>query len=167
MQNVWVISRGVGGRNATFEYYESKDDAKARAAALESKARQEFEELDARVDLGVTWEQYREIQDLQVHSIEVPHRESVNPHDDVVTPTGEVPRGRIWVVLEDGRPEEGRSYLDSEDEAKDEVWSRNWSRWEYYESNPDAAGMTFARYRSEYSPGNYDYAPVDPGPMQT
>lgn len=166
MQNVWVISRGVGGRNATFEYYATKDGAKARVAALESEARQEFEALDTRVDLGVTWEQYREIQDLHVHSIEIPHHESVNPHDDVVTPTGEVPTGQIWVVLEDGRPEEGRPYFDTEDQAKGEVWNRNWSRWEYYLLALEAADMTFAQYRAANNPGSYDYVPVDAGPVR-
>lgn len=161
MQNVWVASRGVGGRNATFEYYATTDGAKARVAALESETRQEFEALDARADLGVTWAQYREIQDLQVHSIEVPHRESVNPHDDVVAPTGQ-----IWVVLDDGRPEEGRPHFDTEVQAKDEVWDRNWSRWEYYQSALEAADMTFAQYRAANNPGSYDYAPVDPGPVQ-
>lgn len=165
MQNVWIISGGAVGRHTTFEYCPTQAEASARIEALETAARESFEEHDARVDLGVTWEQYQEIQDLlPFGAVEVPHVDSTNSEDDHITPSGEMPTGRIWVVLEDGLPEEGRPFVTTEEEAKDRAWDRNWARWEYYETSEGAATMTFAEYRQTHG-GSYDYAPVDPAPV--
>lgn len=169
MQNVWVISGGVTGRQASFEYYVTEGQALTRAEELETEARRTFDELDARVGLGVTWEQYCEIQDLVPYEVqEIPHVESQNPHDDRVLPTGERPTGQIWLILEDGLPEEERGYEATEQEAQDTVWNRNWARWEYYEESEESATMTFTECCAETSgvsrPIKYDYAPADPGP---
>lgn len=165
MQNVWVVGGGVSGRHASFEYYADEESARARVIDLDGAARRAFEELDARVDLGVTWEQYREIQNIASYWVqEIPHVESQNPHDDRVVPTGAVPTDRIWLILEDGQPEEERGYEANEQDAKDTAWSRKWTGWENYESSVEASRMTFAEYREEDWPSVYDYAPADPGP---
>lgn len=168
MHNVWVISGIRQGWMPVFEYYAAQADAVARVDELVADEQRDFEELGTRVDLGVTWEQYREIQDLPTYTIdEFPHVDSVNGQDDRVEPSGEVPTERIWLVLEDGRPESDRWYLTTEEDARDEAWNRNWARWETYEAFPDSGGMTFAEFRETRATARYDYAPAEPGPTDS
>lgn len=97
---------------------------------------------------------------------DVPHVDSINSLDDRIVSSGEAPTDRIWLVLEDGRPEAGRWYFTAEEDAKDDAWNRNWARWEYSESSEESTEMTFAEYRASKVSGRYDYAPADLGPVQ-
>lgn len=166
MRNVWVISGIRQQWMSVFEYYTSEEAAEARVSALLAEDRHEYEEIDQRVDLEVTWEEYREIQDVGKYEIElVPHVESVNSEDDRIVQTGGAPAERIWLILEDGRPEEERFYFTTEEDAKDDAWSRNWARWERYDVSEEGAAMTFAQYRNEMEQCTYGYTPADPGPV--
>lgn len=163
MQNIWVISGGRAGRGATFEYYASEEAATARAHALEALARQSFEKLDRRVDLDVVWERYCEIQDLRPYEVQlVPDVASLNSDNDDIAPSGEAPSDRLWVVLEDGRPEVERGFVQTEEDAADAVWDRNWARWEGSLSSV----LSLTDFRAQFNDAQYDYAPADPGPQQ-
>lgn len=172
MHDVWVIGGIRQSWMPVFEYYTAQADAAARVDELVASEQRDFEEMGARVDLGVTWEQYREIQDLPTYAIdEVPHVESADQPDDAVAPssgesTSGGPAGPIWLVLEDGDLEEDRRYYTTEEDAKDAAWQRRWARWEQYEAFPDSGGMTFAEFRETRSSARYDYAPAEPGPTR-
>lgn len=172
MHNVWVISGIRQSWMPVFEYYAAQAEAVARVEELVADEQRDFEELGARVDLDldVTWEQYREIQDLPTYAIdEVPHVEAADQADDAVAPEGGEPTsagptGRIWLVLKDGHLGDDRWYYTVEEDAKDAAWRRRWARWEQYEAFPDSGGMTFAEFRETRSSARYDYAPAEPGP---
>ncbi len=166
MQNIWVVSGPVSGGVVPREYFTSASAAKARVQTLMRQAQQEFEALDDRVDLDVTWDLYQQIQNLSWDISMVPYVNSLNPDNDYVDASGPEPTGRLWLVLEDGLPEEGRGYEQSEDDARDVAWNRNWAIWESYTVSVAAATHSFPKYRREHAPGNYDHAPVDPGPVE-
>ena len=163
MQNVWIVTHPAAGGTVRCEYFTAEEAATNRATALVAAAKSEFEELDERVDLEVTWEEYRKIHDLEWTVDKVPDTTSLNSHDDTIAPSGPAPSGRIWVVLEDNRPEEGRGYEHSEDDARSAAWDRRWAAWENYVSSTESEVMSFAQYREEFVGGRYDYAPADPG----
>lgn len=165
MQNIWVVSGPTSGGVALREYFPSQQGASVRAESLAKDARAESESLSERVDLDVTWDQYREIHDLRWDVDEVPDSASLNSDDDAVNPTGPSPSGRIWIALSGGHPEADRGYVHSEGEARDAAWDRKWARWETYTSSTESDSVTFAQYRSTRVDAVIDYAPVDPGPQ--
>ena len=164
MQNVWIVTHPAIGGVVRCEYFTAEEAATARVDALAAAAKTDFEVLDGRVELDVTWEQYSQIHDLEWTVDEVPDTASLNSHDDTVDATGPAPSERIWVVLEDGRPEEYRGYVRSEEHARSAAWDRRWARWEYYVTSIESESQSFARYRDEQGDSRYDYAPADPGP---
>ena len=164
MQNVWIVTHPAAGGVVRCEYYTAEEAATARVDDLAAAAKADFEALDERMDLEVTWDEYRQIHELEWTVDEVPDTASLNSHDDTVDATGPSPSERIWVVLEDGRPEEGRGYEHSEADARSAAWDRRWARWEGYTSSGESASQSYAQYRAQRGGSRYDYAPVDPGP---